>query len=693
MSTRRSSSSPRFRSRCTAGRATTSAGSRTPARRSAGAWRSPGNYPGKARTPDELRADLDQALALIPGTHRLNLHASYAETGGKKVERDALEPAHFQGWIDWAKGKGMGMDFNPTYFAHPKAAEGLTLAHPDAAIRKFWVDHGIVCRRIGAAFGKALGSACVTNVWIPDGMKDTPIDRKGPRQLLTESLDAIFAEPLDPKHNLDAVEGKLFGLGSESYVVGSHEFYLGYAVSRKKLLCLDAGHYHPTEVVSDKISAVLNVLDEILLHVSRGVRWDSDHVVILSDELEAIAQELVRGDYLNRVHIGLDFFDASINRIAAWVIGTRCMLKALLIALLEPTPALRQLEAEGNYTGRLALLEELKTMPFGAVWDFYCHKSGVPVGPQWIEEVAANAGVCQRAVGDGALWLSGMSQVGRARGGIASSHQDCVPAASIGWIEQCSDDSGRVAPASRGRSRRRRIPTNESRLQDSREYTARDDRDQAERIDQGIAQQRPVIPEPERPARVNALWKLHQRRIDDGFHDEVTESGQWTPVRECRGTHAGVHQRPQRGGEPSQHHPDQRLVQRTGIDHDRVEAQVQGDHREEKPGMKQDLPLSDQSEHDHVERCQDRQPHQCRGGQFIPEVHGRGPCGRTPRSYCDLALQQAVSHSRLRRRRDVSSQPPAFGTCGEFRFPLAAVQILKCAAVRGATARAGAGQP
>jgi L-rhamnose isomerase len=346
-----------------------------------------GNYPGKARTPDELRGDLDQALALIPGTHRLNLHASYAETGGKKVERDALEPAHFQRWIDWAKRKGMGMDFNPTYFAHPKAASGLTLAHPDAAIRKFWIDHGIACRRIGAEFGRALGSACVTNVWIPDGMKDTPIDRKGPRQLLAESLDAIFAEPIAAEYNLDAVEGKLFGLGSESYVVGSHEFYLGYAVSRKKLLCLDAGHYHPTEVVSDKISAVLSVLDEILLHVSRGVRWDSDHVVILSDELEAIAQELVRGDYLGRVRIGLDFFDASINRIAAWVIGSRCMLKALLIALLEPTATLRQLEAEGDYTARLATLEELKTLPFGAVWDHYCLQSEVPIGGQWIDEV------------------------------------------------------------------------------------------------------------------------------------------------------------------------------------------------------------------------------------------------------------------------------------------------------------------
>jgi L-rhamnose isomerase len=346
-----------------------------------------GNYPGRARTAVELRADLDTALSLIPGRHRLNLHASYAETGGKKIDRDALEPEHFQRWIEWAKAKGMGMDFNPTYFAHPHAAAGLTLTHPDAGIRKFWIDHGIVCRKIGAAFGKALGSTCVTNVWIPDGMKDSPIDRRGPRQRLTDGLDAVFAEKLDPKYNLDAVEGKLFGIGSESYVVGSHEFYLGYAVSRKTLLCLDAGHYHPTEVVSDKISAVLSVLDEILLHVSRGVRWDSDHVVILTDELEAIAQELVRGDYLGRVHIGLDFFDASINRVAAWVIGTRCMIKALLIALLEPTHTLRQLEAEGNYTARLALLEELKTLPFGAIWDRYCEMKSTPVGPAWLDEI------------------------------------------------------------------------------------------------------------------------------------------------------------------------------------------------------------------------------------------------------------------------------------------------------------------
>jgi L-rhamnose isomerase len=346
-----------------------------------------GNYPGKARTADELRADLDEALSLIPGTHRLNLHASYAETGGKKVARDALGPDHFRNWIAWAKSKRIGLDFNPTYFAHPKAADGRTLAHPDPAVRRFWIDHGVICRRIGAAMGEALGTPCVTNVWIPDGSKDTPVDRKGPRERLVEALDAVFAEPIDPRHNRDAVEAKLFGLGSESYVVGSHEFYLGYAIARKKILCLDAGHFHPTEVISDKVSAVLCWLDEVLLHVSRGVRWDSDHVVVLSDELEAIAQEVVRGGYLGRVHIVLDFFDASINRVAAWVIGTRCMIKALLLALVEPTDLLRRLETSGDLTARLATLEELKTMPAGAVWDHYCLKSNVPVGPAWIDEV------------------------------------------------------------------------------------------------------------------------------------------------------------------------------------------------------------------------------------------------------------------------------------------------------------------
>jgi L-rhamnose isomerase len=346
-----------------------------------------GNYPGRARTPEELRADLEKALALIPGRHRLNLHASYAETGGRKVERNQLEPAHFSNWMDWARQNGLGMDFNPTYFAHPKAADGFTLAHRDRGIRQFWIEHGIACRKIGAAIGRALGQPCVTNVWIPDGFKDTPVDRAGPRRRLQDSLDAIFAEPVDAAWNRDAVESKLFGLGSESYVVGSHEFYLGYALRRNKLLCLDAGHFHPTEVISDKLSAVLTWLDEMLLHVSRGVRWDSDHVVTLTDELQAIAQELVRGQYLERVHIGLDYFDASINRVAAWVIGTRCMVKALLQALLEPTEALRRFEEEGDYTARLALLEETKTLPFGAVWDFYCLKSERPIGEAWLTEI------------------------------------------------------------------------------------------------------------------------------------------------------------------------------------------------------------------------------------------------------------------------------------------------------------------
>jgi len=345
-----------------------------------------GGYPGKARTPDELRGDLDKALSLIPGTHRLNLHASYAETGGR-VERNELKPEHFRGWIDWARERGMGMDFNPTFFAHPKADDGFTLSHPDDGIRRFWIEHGVACRQIGAAIGRALGSPCVTNVWIPDGMKDLPIDRRRPRERLTAALDAVFAEDLDPAHNLDAVESKLFGIGSESYVVGSHEFYLGYAISRRKLLCLDAGHFHPTEVISDKISAVLEFLDKLLLHVSRGVRWDSDHVVILSDELRAIAGELVRGDYLGRVHVGLDFFDASINRVAAWVIGTRAMLKALLLALLEPIDRLRKLEDEGDFTGRLAMLEELKTLPAGAVWDYHCLTHDVPVGAAWLDDV------------------------------------------------------------------------------------------------------------------------------------------------------------------------------------------------------------------------------------------------------------------------------------------------------------------
>jgi L-rhamnose isomerase len=348
-----------------------------------------GNYPGKARTADELRSDLDLAFSLIPGSHRLNLHALYADYDGKKVDRDALAPEHFARWIDWARQEKIGMDFNPSFFSHSLAADGFTLAARDSAKRNFWIRHGIACRKIGEAFGKALGSPCVTNVWIPDGYKDTPADRVAPRKLLEDSLNQIFAQPIDPKFHLDAVEGKLFGIGSESYVVGSHEFYLGYAIKHKKLLCLDAGHYHPTETITDKISSVLLNLDEILLHVSRGVRWDSDHVVILSDDLRDIAREIVVNGFAPRTHIGLDFFDASINRVAAWVIGTRSMLKALLIALLEPTQKLRDLEAAGDFTSRLALQEEIKTLPLGAVWDRYCEKSGAPVGAAWLEKVKA----------------------------------------------------------------------------------------------------------------------------------------------------------------------------------------------------------------------------------------------------------------------------------------------------------------
>ncbi|MFA6562302.1 MAG: L-rhamnose isomerase [Verrucomicrobiia bacterium] len=346
-----------------------------------------GNYPGKARTPAELRADAEKALSLIPGKHRFNLHAFYGEFGGKKVDRNEIEPKHFKGWIDWAKKLGIGLDFNPTFFSHPNAADNFTLSHADKGIRKFWVDHGIACRKIGAAMGKALGNKCITNFWIPDGMKDIPVDRVGPRKRLTQSLDEIFGVPVDPKLNLDSVEGKLFGIGCESYTVGSHEYYLGYAVSRQKLFTLDTGHYHPTETITDKISAVFQFMPEILLHVSRGVRWDSDHVVILNDDLQALAQELVRGDYLDDTHIGLDYFDASINRIAAWVIGTRNMLKALLQAMLEPTAKLQVAEESGDYTSRLAWFEEAKTLPFSAVWDYYCAKNGVPVGEAWLAEV------------------------------------------------------------------------------------------------------------------------------------------------------------------------------------------------------------------------------------------------------------------------------------------------------------------
>ena len=336
-----------------------------------------GNYPGKARTADELRKDLDVVYGLLPGSHRLNLHAIYLESD-QKVERNKIEPRHFTAWKDWAKENGHGIDFNPTCFSHPLSADGFTLAHSDKAIREFWIEHCIASRKIGDWFGKELGTPAVTNIWIPDGYKDTPADRTTPRRLLLESLDKVLAEKLT--HNLDAVEPKLFGIGSESYVVGSMEFYAAYAVSRKVLLTLDSGHFHPTETISDKISSMLLYIDELLLHVSRGVRWDSDHVVTFNDDTQAIAHEIVRADALDRVHIGLDYFDASINRLAAWTVGARNTLRALLMAMLEPRDLLKSYELEGDFSSRLALQEELKAMPFSAVWDHYCETKDVPVG-------------------------------------------------------------------------------------------------------------------------------------------------------------------------------------------------------------------------------------------------------------------------------------------------------------------------
>lgn len=350
-----------------------------------------GNYPGRARTADELRNDLELAYSLIPGKHRLNLHAIYGEFHGSvdrgSVDRDEIGIEHFQSWMDWSASQRISLDFNPSYFSHAKAVDGFTLAHQDAGIRQFWIDHGIACRKIAAAMGEAQGNPCINNFWVPDGFKDTPASRKAPRERLADSLDKIFAEEISRELTRDAIECKLFGIGSESYVVGSHEFYLGYAISRNKMLCMDAGHFHPTEVISDKISSVLMYVPELLLHVSRGVRWDSDHVVTFNDELQAIMHEIVRGDHLSRVHIGLDFFDASINRVAAWAIGTRNTVKALLVALLEPTQKLQALEKEGNYTARLALMEENKSMPWSAIWDYYCQACDVPVGAKWLETV------------------------------------------------------------------------------------------------------------------------------------------------------------------------------------------------------------------------------------------------------------------------------------------------------------------
>jgi L-rhamnose isomerase len=345
-----------------------------------------GNYPGKARNAAELRADLEMALTLIPGPKRLNLHAIYLESD-TPVARNKIEPRHFSNWVEWAKKHHLGLDFNPSCFSHPLSADGFTLSSANPETRQFWIEHCQASRRISAYFGEQLGTPSVMNIWIPDGMKDTPIDRLAPRQRLASALDEVIAEKLNPAHHIDAVESKLFGIGAESYTVGSNEFYLGYAASRQTALCLDAGHFHPTEVISDKISSAMLYVPRLLLHVSRPVRWDSDHVVLLDDETQAIASEIVRHNLFNRVHIGLDFFDASINRIAAWVIGTRNMKKALLRALLEPTNHLRNLEESGDYTARLALLEEQKSLPWQAVWEMYCQRNDVPVDASWLKAV------------------------------------------------------------------------------------------------------------------------------------------------------------------------------------------------------------------------------------------------------------------------------------------------------------------
>lgn len=344
-----------------------------------------GNYPGRARTADELRADLELALSLIPGVSRVNLHAIYLESD-TPVDRDAIEPRHFERWIDWARAQNLGLDFNPTCFSHPKSTQNLTLSSPDNAIRRFWIEHCIACRKISEAIGEALGDSAVMNIWVPDGMKDTPADRLLPRKRLIASLDAILAA-VEGDHHKVAVEGKLFGIGAESYTVGSNEFYMAYAATRNTLLCLDAGHFHPTENVADKISTALCYVGEILLHVSRPVRWDSDHVVLFDDATVAIAQEIVRTSGLKKVHIGLDYFDASINRVAAWVIGTRNMRKALLYALLEPVHDLVDAEVHFDYTARLALAEEARSLPWQAVWACYCERNGVPSGGEWLKTV------------------------------------------------------------------------------------------------------------------------------------------------------------------------------------------------------------------------------------------------------------------------------------------------------------------
>jgi L-rhamnose isomerase len=348
-----------------------------------------GGYPGRARNGDEMRADLDLVLKLLPGKQRLNLHAFYAETGDSHVDRDELAPEHFARWVTWAKSRRIGLDFNPTYFAHPHAASGFTLSHADNSVRKFWINHARASRRIAQHIAKELGSPVVNNHWVPDGAKDAPADRWSPRTRLKESYDAIFADKsINRKLCIDAVEGKLFGLGSEEYVVGSQEFYSSYAQTRDLVLCLDLGHYHPTESVADKVSALMQFHPRILLHTSRPIRWDSDHVVILDDAVRALFLEIARGDAWDRVFVALDFFDASINRIAAYIIGARATRQAILLGLLDPSKRLRDAEAAGRGHERLALMEHSKALPWGAVWDELCARDDVPARADWLVEVS-----------------------------------------------------------------------------------------------------------------------------------------------------------------------------------------------------------------------------------------------------------------------------------------------------------------
>lgn len=360
---------------------------RSDAALSGGGIQATGDYPGKATNLQEIFQDLDKVYALIPGKHRINLHAMYGDFGDQRIDRDKIEPEHFQSWVDWAGERSIGVDFNCTMFSHPKAESGYTLSSRDEGIRHFWIEHVKRCREIGSLIGSELGSTCIHNIWIPDGSKDISVDRFLHRKLLKDSLDQILSKKYDPTALKDAVESKLFGIGLETFTVGSHEFYLGYAVQNGLLLCLDIGHFHPTEQVSDKVSSVFQFLDELLLHVTRPVRWDSDHVVILNDEVRALMQEIVWAGKLDKVHLGLDFFDAGINRIGAYVIGTRAAQKALLLALLDPIEKMRQYESSGQKFELLALMEEAKSKPFGAVWDYYCLMKNVPVAEAVITDI------------------------------------------------------------------------------------------------------------------------------------------------------------------------------------------------------------------------------------------------------------------------------------------------------------------